>query len=623
MLLVFPGDRTIDLRSIRPIIGHRYQLPKSWLLSTAFIVATATQSVSASDSQRISIDLPLPTTALSGAQLTTTPQLADPKIARFLPVSALPIPATVETPPEKFQSAIQNALTNVPESKPLHLSLVRGQSLYRLFKRHHLSQADLSQMLSSSRKAKRLLSRVRPGQKITLWVTDNNRVERLILETKAPGETSLNRINSKYVLKENQIHSEQSPTLASGSAQNIQAPLPQQDPVAIPSLERTSNSPSSIVAMPNQESKELDSRVLQTKVKSGDSLYLIFKRHNIPGADLAQLMSSKDAKKLKRLHPDQRLDFVLGTDNRLLGLNMQLDETRTLEAKRSNNGFQLNIKTEPLQRRISAAGATIENSLFLAGQRAGMSDQLIMQLVEVFGWDIDFALDIRAGDRFTLIYEELFKDGKKIRDGRILAADFFNRGRSLRALRYKDASGRSAYYSPEGLSMRKAFLRTPVSFARISSRFNLRRKHPVLNRIRAHKGVDYAAPRGTAIKASGDGLVIYSGRKGGYGKAVVLKHGGKYSSLYGHMSRIHKRARRGKRVYQGQIIGYVGSTGLATGPHLHYEFRVRGVHKDPLSVKLPKALPIDKQYKADFIARSKPLVAHLDTLATTSLAGTE
>ncbi len=595
-------------------------MPKGWLLSTLFIMATAVQPVSASDSQRISIDLPLPPAALSGAQPTSTPQFAEQNVARFVTVSTRPLSTTKESPAAANQTK-NFTIPQVSEPKQLNLSLTRGQSLYRLFNRHHLSQADLSQMLSSSRKAKRLLSRVRPGQKITLLVTKNNRVERLTLETKGQGMTSLSRLNSKYVLKENQSQTEQSPVFNTVSVQNAQ--VQPQDPVVIPTRETTSNSLPTIEAMAKQEPDQPDSRVLQTKVKSGDSLYLIFKRHNIPGADLAQLMSSKGAKKLKRLRPGQSLDFELGANSRLLGLNMQLDETRTIEAKRSNKGFQVNIKTEPLQRGIATAGATIENSLFLAGQRAGMSDQLIMQLVEIFGWDVDFALDIRAGDRFTLIYEELFKDGKKLRDGRILAADFFNRGRSLRAIRYTDAGGRSAYYSPEGLSMRKAFLRTPVSFARISSRFNPRRKHPVLNRIRAHKGVDYSAPRGTAIKASGDGRVTFSGRKGGYGKTVVLQHGGKYSSLYGHMSRIHKRARKGKRVYQGQIIGYVGSTGLATGPHLHYEFRVRGVHKDPLRVKLPKALPIDKQYKADFIASSKPLVAHLDTLATTSLAGTE
>jgi murein DD-endopeptidase MepM/ murein hydrolase activator NlpD len=243
-----------------------------------------------------------------------------------------------------------------------------------------------------------------------------------------------------------------------------------------------------------------------------------------------------------------------------------------------------------------------------------------MKMVEIFGWDVDFALDVRAGDRFTVIYEELFKNGEKVRDGNILASEFSNRGRSIRAVRYVNEQGRAEYFSPNGFSMRKAFLRTPVNFRRISSRFNRGRIHPVLQRMRAHRGVDYAAARGTPIRAAGDGRVVLSGRKGGYGKTVVLQHGGTYTTLYAHMSRFHARARKGKRVEQGEVIGYVGKTGLATGSHLHYEFRVRGVHKDPLRVKLPKALPIDRRYKKDFLQKTRPLVAQLDVLARTSIA---
>jgi murein DD-endopeptidase MepM/ murein hydrolase activator NlpD len=190
-------------------------------------------------------------------------------------------------------------------------------------------------------------------------------------------------------------------------------------------------------------------------------------------------------------------------------------------------------------------------------------------------------------------------------------------------VRYVNDKGRAEYFSPKGYSMRKAFLRTPVKFNRISSRFTRGRMHPVLQRMRAHKGVDYAAARGTPIKAAGDGRVVFSGRKGGYGKTVVLKHGGTYTTLYAHMSRMHRRAKTGKYVQQGQVIGYVGKTGLATGPHLHYEFRVRGRHVDPLRVKLPKALPIDARYKTDFLRKSRPLTKQLDTLANTSIASNQ
>ena len=243
-----------------------------------------------------------------------------------------------------------------------------------------------------------------------------------------------------------------------------------------------------------------------------------------------------------------------------------------------------------------------------------------MELAGIFGWDIDFALDIRQGDSFAVIYEEVFLDGEKVRDGDIIAATFSNRGESYQAIRYTDASNHTDYYSPDGHSMRKAFLRTPVEFSRISSRFSLGRKHPILNTIRAHKGVDYAAPRGTPIKATGDGKVIYRGVKGGYGNVVIIQHGSSYSTLYGHMSRFARGVHSGSHVKQGQIIGYVGSSGLATGPHLHYEFRINGVHRNPLTVKLPDAQPLPKQYMADFQMHANQLVASLDLLSKTNVA---
>ncbi len=246
-----------------------------------------------------------------------------------------------------------------------------------------------------------------------------------------------------------------------------------------------------------------------------------------------------------------------------------------------------------------------------------------MELANIFGWDIDFALEIRAGDQFTVVYQEDYLDGRKLRDGPILAAEFVNQGRTYRAVRYVDKNGHADYFTPDGKSVRKAFLRTPVKIARISSRFNLRRKHPILNRIRAHKGVDYAAPKGTPIRASGDGRISYRGRKGGYGKTVIIEHGGGISTLYGHMSRYARKKRTGTRVKQGDIIGYIGKTGLASGNHLHYEFRVNGVHRNPLTVKLPAAKPIARNLKADFERQIQPLIAQLDALSRTMLAKAE
>ena len=356
-------------------------------------------------------------------------------------------------------------------------------------------------------------------------------------------------------------------------------------------------------------------------VSSGDSLYLIFKRLGLPQRDLALMTGSKPlAKKLAKIAPRQEIEFYVDTESRLTRLVHRLDQIRSLHVSRDGNTFTFEEVVEPPEVSVATATGVIDSSLFEAGQRAGLSDNIIMQMAEIFGWDVDFALDIRAGDRFALVFEEQFKDGKKIDEGPIVAAEFTNRGRRIRAVRYVDPTGHTDYFSEDGRSMRKAFLRTPVNFTRISSRFSLSRRHPILHKMRAHRGVDYAAPRGTAVKASGDGRVIFAGRKGGYGRTVVLQHGSTYTTLYAHLSRFSKGVRPGKRVDQGQTIGYVGSTGLATGPHLHYEFRVRGAHRDPLKVKLPQAAPLAEGYVTDFREQARPLLAKLELIGRTSIA---
>ncbi|MBL4606249.1 MAG: peptidoglycan DD-metalloendopeptidase family protein, partial [Pseudomonadales bacterium] len=225
-------------------------------------------------------------------------------------------------------------------------------------------------------------------------------------------------------------------------------------------------------------------------------------------------------------------------------------------------------------------------------------------------------LDIRGGDSFDIVYEELFLDGKKHKNGKILAANFFNQGKRFSAIYYEKINKEGSYFTANGGSVRKEFTRTPVDFARVSSRFNLKRKHPVLHTIRAHRGVDYAASRGTPIKATGDGKVILAGRKGGYGKTVVIKHGQRYTTLYAHLNGYARGIRSGKRVRQGQIIGYVGSTGMATGPHLHYEFRINGVHRNPLTVKLPRANPLNGEEKQRFLAQTNHLRQQLLAFAS-------
>jgi murein DD-endopeptidase MepM/ murein hydrolase activator NlpD len=273
-----------------------------------------------------------------------------------------------------------------------------------------------------------------------------------------------------------------------------------------------------------------------------------------------------------------------------------------------------------IERRPAYAMGRITDSLYQSGVAAGLADKLIIELADIFGYDIDFVQDIRVGDRYTVIYEDLYKDGKKLRAGDILAAEFVNQGQSLRAVRYTDPQGNAGYYAAGGQSLRKAFLRTPLDVFRVSSNFSRSRFHPVLNRMRAHLGTDYAAPTGTPIKATGDGRITFMGSKGGYGRAVVVKHGSSYETLYAHMSRFRPGLGYGSRVQQGQVIGYVGTSGLATGPHLHYEFRVNGAHRDPRKVILPRANALPRQHVDHFKASSTPLLSQLDALHRSQVA---
>ncbi len=388
-----------------------------------------------------------------------------------------------------------------------------------------------------------------------------------------------------------------------------------------PNAVETSSVTSGTIARADVEPSIAYTPAHRVTVSSGDSLYLIFKRLGLPQRDLALMTGSKPlAKKLAKIAPRQEIEFYVDTESRLTRLVHRLDQIRSLHVSRDGNTFTFEEVVEPPEVSVATATGVIDSSLFEAGQRAGLSDNIIMQMAEIFGWDVDFALDIRAGDRFALVFEEQFKDGKKIDEGPIVAAEFTNRGRRIRAVRYVDPTGHTDYFSEDGRSMRKAFLRTPVNFTRISSRFSLSRRHPILHKMRAHRGVDYAAPRGTAVKASGDGRVVFAGRKGGYGRTVILQHGSTYTTLYAHLSRFSKGVRPGKRVDQGQTIGYVGSTGLATGPHLHYEFRVRGAHRDPLKVKLPQAAPLAEGYVTDFREQARPLLAKLELIGRTSIA---
>jgi len=359
----------------------------------------------------------------------------------------------------------------------------------------------------------------------------------------------------------------------------------------------------------------------EVKVKRGDNLAVIFNRLGIPPRELQQVLQlGEPVKDLKNLYPGEMVRVRINDQHELLGLSHDTDPTHSLRVRRVGDSYQAQEIHRQVELRQAYAAGTIEDSLFQSAQRAGLSDNLTMELAAIFGWDIDFALDIREGDHFAVVYEDKYLNGNRIGTGDIVAAEFTNHGTTYRAIRYTDASGHTDYYSPDGHSLRRAFLRTPVKFTRISSRFSLHRMHPILNRIRAHKGVDYAAPTGTPIRAAGDGKIIFRGRKGGYGRVIIIRHGSHYSTLYGHMSAFNRKVHLGSHVRQGQVIGYVGMSGLATGPHLHYEFRVNGVHRNPLTVKLPQAKPIEARYRSDFLRHATPLVAQLELVKRTLLA---
>lgn len=301
--------------------------------------------------------------------------------------------------------------------------------------------------------------------------------------------------------------------------------------------------------------------------------------------------------------------------------NLDLDNTESDRIIHTNNDKQFRpISIDPLQpTKTNTAHVSIETSLFLDGLEADLSKELILQLTDIFAWDIDFATNLRPGDQFTIVYGKKIVNGKETDTDDIIAAEFINQGSSYTAVRYINEYGIASYYTPDGESLQRAFLTTPVDFARISSPFDMHRKHPILNRIRAHKGIDYAARIGTPVKTTGDGIVTFSGRSGGYGQVVIIQHNDHYETLYAHMSDFKKGLTVGNHVKQGDVIGYVGQTGLATGPHLHYEFHVDGIYRNPETVKIPHSMPISNALLADFKAQTQTFFAQLNQVKAKSL----
>jgi murein DD-endopeptidase MepM/ murein hydrolase activator NlpD len=398
----------------------------------------------------------------------------------------------------------------------------------------------------------------------------------------------------------------------------------QKNPQTI-ALELDTPLPSDIVLQSTAPQDPSTLRTVDLVIRAGDTVGKRLEAMGVSSDTVSALLNNQIARPvLTTIYPGQRLTLSFDESNDLIALEQAMNETQHLFVRKEGPGeYTGEIVDIPVATQVKYAYGKINDSFFMAGKKSGLDDNLILELVNIFSYDIDFALDIRPEDSFALLYEERSVGEKQITPGRILAAEFINQGKTYQAIRFEDNEGHADYYSPDGKSLHKAFLRSPVKFSRISSHFNPGRKHPVLHTVRAHRGVDYAAPTGTPVKASGDGKVIFAGRKSGYGNCVILQHGREYTTLYGHLSRFASQMRVGTSVEQGQTIGYVGMTGLATGPHLHYEFRINGVHHNPLSVKLPTSEPIESKYRDRYLAQAQTLLRQMSYHATFALAPKE
>ena len=370
------------------------------------------------------------------------------------------------------------------------------------------------------------------------------------------------------------------------------------------------------VASPDETFWQIDT------VRRDDTLGVLLRRMGIRDDDAIKFLTlSPEAHALNtQLIPGHTLEVKTNLAGKLLHLEYEVDNETILVAGLTAQGYQVATQQLILKNTHILKSATVVNSLFGATDDAGIPDQIALQVADIFSGEIDFNEDLKPGDKFNVIYEAYYNAGELMKTGNVLAVEFVNDGKVYRAVHFGDAEGKFAYYSPEGKSLHKSFLRSPVEFTRVSSSFSTGRFHPILNRLRAHQGVDLAAPMGTRIKASGDGVVEFAGKKGGYGNVIVLKHENGVSTVYGHLSRFEAGLRKGQEVEQGDFIGYVGMTGLATGPHLHYEFLVAGVHRDPLTVALPMSIPIEGKFKQEFDKMSHDLMGKIEMLNSSKTA---
>ena len=388
------------------------------------------------------------------------------------------------------------------------------------------------------------------------------------------------------------------------------------------SIKIDSNSPKeALFSQVSLEELDLDSsagaetfnviKLKRAEIKRNDSLFSILKRLGIEEKNIVTLVNSDRSNLLAQIKIGKTLEVGINDSNIVISLNYIKDFKSGVRAEKSGEVYEIEEYELNTEKYRVFKNIEINNSLYVDGIKEGLPDSVIMDLVYIFGWDIDFVHDIRPGDSYSLIYEEVFVNGEKKLDGDILIAEFINRDRTHTAIRYKLQNGFSEYFSLEGRNVKKAFLRSPVKFSYISSSYNLKRRHPILHKVRAHTGVDYAASRGTPVRTTGDGTVVFVGKKGGYGNLVEIKHTEDYSTRYAHLNKFHSKIKVGKKVKQSETIGYVGRTGTATGDHLHYEFRVNGKHTNPVTVKLPNAKPIHENDKDSYGLHAKKIIADL------------
>lgn len=340
----------------------------------------------------------------------------------------------------------------------------------------------------------------------------------------------------------------------------------------------------------------------QERVLRGDTVAAIFDRLGVRDPRAMEFLRGDATGRaiFRQLVPGRSLQAETGSDGELLALRYFLSASSLMEVTRGAGGLSARQRSVVDPPRLLYKTATIRSSLFAATDAAGIPDAIAIQVARIFSTDIDFHVDLRKGDRLSVVYEMVYDSGELIAPGRIVAAEFVNDGHTFHAVLFRDGEGGEGYYSFDGTNRSKAFLRSPVEFSRVSSGFG-GRVHPIFRNWRAHTGVDFAAPRGTRVIASADGIVLSAGTRGGYGNAVEIKHGGSITTLYGHLSGFANGIRAGARVRQGEPIGFVGATGFATGPHLHYEFKISGMHQDPLRVALPKADPVPASQRARFL----------------------